>query len=95
LGTGAHIHRAEFRDSIALNEKNLSIPFLISQSTTPVYLNNPGYTIVDLEDTIQVMKQSLQLQYFIMFSKQVWTLEDPREDYKLDFNEPETLNKYF
>ena len=58
LVTGAHIHRAEFRDSISMNSKNLSIPFLISQSFSPVYLNNPGYTIVDFEEKISVIKQS-------------------------------------
>ena len=37
LTTGAHIHRAEFRDSISTDLPDISIPFLISPSISPVY----------------------------------------------------------
>ena len=45
LITGAHVHRSEWRapKSVYLKQK---LPMLVSQSVTPVYLNNPGYSVV-------------------------------------------------
>ncbi len=48
LGSAAHSHRAELRDSIFSENKNLSIPFLITPSITPDCLNNPSYTTLEI-----------------------------------------------
>ena len=42
--TGAHIHRNEMRASKSAGFEKLNVPILVTQSLTPVYLNNPGYT---------------------------------------------------
>jgi hypothetical protein len=53
LITGAHIHRNELRSSISDIYKNLQIPMLVTQSVTPVYLNNPAYTTLSINQSVQ------------------------------------------
>ena len=48
LITGAHIHRNEIRSSQSEVFKDLKIPILITQSVTPVYMNNPAYTTLNV-----------------------------------------------
>ena len=50
FGNGAHIHRAEFRDSVSSTHHNFSLPFLVTPSVSPVYMNNPGYTTLSIKD---------------------------------------------
>lgn len=49
LITGAHIHRAGFRDASSSSLPDLNIPIFISPSISPVYQNNPGYTTFDFD----------------------------------------------
>lgn len=45
---GAHIHRNEFRAQKSSLNLSLEIPMLVIQSISPIYLNNPSYTILDI-----------------------------------------------
>lgn len=89
--SGSHIHRTEFRDPFSHGHASLSIPFLISPSVSPVYLNNPGFTTMTIRDShIQSLKVwSFQLPYFIAFGlANVWSVLDPLKTFKFDFNKP-------
>ena len=59
------------------------MPFLITPSISPVYLNNPGFTALNLSDEneIKVQIHSLQLQYYLLSGYQRWTVTDPNIDY--------------
>ena len=46
--SGAHIHRNEIRASKSSAFEKLNIPIIVTQSLTPVYLNNPAYTTLVL-----------------------------------------------
>jgi hypothetical protein len=45
---GAHIHKNEMRASKSSLFNKLNVPTIVTQSITPVYLNNPGYTTLVL-----------------------------------------------
>ena len=51
--TAAHNHRSEVRNIVLPDEKPLGIPIITTQSISPVFGNNPGYTILNFngEDT--------------------------------------------
>ena len=76
-----------------------SVPFLITPSMSPVYNNNPGYTVIEIDQSthafVQVLVHSLQLQYYITLNQNIWTQEDPLKTYNLDYNNPLSLRNYF
>lgn len=47
IGTGAHVHQAEFRAPI-YGDKSESVPYLVSASISPVYMNNPTFTTIEI-----------------------------------------------
>lgn len=49
LVSGAHIHRSEFRAPISKAHEKIDVPYLITPSITPVYNNNPGYTVMEIQ----------------------------------------------
>jgi hypothetical protein len=63
LVAGAHIHRNEFRDPLSMLYSNLSVPFLITPSISPDYLNNPSYTkmVLDGSSFASLRIESFQL----------------------------------
>lgn len=95
LGTGAHLHRAEFRDARSALNAEFSLPLLITPSISPNYNNNPSFTTMEIRDfKIKDLRiNSLQLYQHILFNKKVWVSLDPLEDLKIDLNEPrKTIN---
>ena len=48
LISGAHIHRSEMRMPMSIKYPDLKIPLLVSQAVTPIYMNNPGYTTIQI-----------------------------------------------
>lgn len=75
---------------------------LITPSLTPVYFNNPSFTILDVTkrpNSDHLVFQSLfvrafQLQYNILFNSDIWTSLDPKRVYGQDLNDPATLNPF-
>ena len=49
--SGAHIHRAEFKDPKSMLFPQTNVPYLIGRSVSPDYGNNPSYNVVRLLDT--------------------------------------------
>jgi len=99
LIAGAHIHRFELR---AVASKaypaTAQVPFLVTPSFSPVYNNNPGYAMLRIDDVTHKITdltvRSLQLQYYLLLGKVVWSKQSPLEDYKLDANSPASLSNY-
>jgi hypothetical protein len=75
------------------------VPFLITPSISPVYNNNPGYTMLRIDQATQkitdVTVRSLQLQYYVVLGKTLWSKQQPLQNYDLDFNQPKSLRNYF
>jgi len=91
LVTGAHIHRAEFRAPI--DDSGIRIPYLITPSISPVYLNNPSYTLLNLsESSIDINIHSLQLYRYMFSGSQTWTTSNPKDDFKLDLANQTSIN---
>ena len=44
---GAHIHQADLRAPMSSKFSDLSIPLLSSPSVSPIFMNNPGYSMLD------------------------------------------------
>ena len=84
---GAHVHRSEWR----IPDKT---PFMVSQSVIPVYLNNPGYTILTIEgDKIDQMIESFQLQYYMLFGEHFWIKNTPKVDLGIDLADVDTIEQ--
>jgi hypothetical protein len=45
---GAHIHQADIRAPYSATYPDLSLPMFLTPSVSPIFLNNPGYSILDL-----------------------------------------------
>jgi hypothetical protein len=45
----AHIHQADVRAPFSATYPELNLPMFLTPSVSPIYLNNPGYSVVDLE----------------------------------------------
>lgn len=54
FASGAHVHRAEFRDATSKLHPNLSVPLIVSPSVSPVYLNNPSYTTLTVGNNKEI-----------------------------------------
>ena len=48
---GAHLHKLDFRVPISREHPGLAVPILVTPSITPVYMNNPGYTVATIDET--------------------------------------------
>mmetsp|Transcript_23993 Transcript_23993/g.36853 ORF Transcript_23993/g.36853 Transcript_23993/m.36853 type:complete len:200 (+) Transcript_23993:1107-1706(+) len=98
LITGAHVHRAEFKDPLYEKNSHLNIPEVIGLSVSPIFMNNPGFTGLEFSPDLKMSKlevHSFQLQYYAMFKhKDVFALLDPLKDFKFDLNVPETMRNY-
>jgi hypothetical protein len=106
LNTGAHIHRSQYRATESTKFTNVAkIPLLVTQSITPCYMNNPGFTTLTVSTnddkffvagTFKVY--SFQLHLYIAglaHSKDYWEWIMPSDELGIDLNNPTTLNDYF
>jgi len=93
LVTASHIHNFEFRIPKDSRFPDLRVPFMITPSISPLHLNNPSYTTLDLAprkgrtsaiDDVNV--HSFQLQYYIAAGAYHWTTFNPTKDAGYDFN---------
>lgn len=95
---GSHIHRTEFRNPMSSKYGQSTVPMLVSESVSPVYLNNPGYSTVKISKDGKTFNgvniHLYQLQYYIFFGVNSWANHDPLKDYGMDFNKPQTLHGY-
>jgi hypothetical protein len=91
LVTGAHIHRAEFR--APKDGSGIQVPYLITPSISPVYLNNPSYTLLEIsKSSLDISMHSLQLYKYMFTGSKIWTISNPKDDFGLDLSSPETIN---
>lgn len=45
----AHIHQADIRAPVSASYPDLSLSMLLTPSVSPIFMNNPGYTVLDLD----------------------------------------------
>jgi hypothetical protein len=50
LVMGSHIHQAEIRAPASTTYPGLLIPIYLSPSVSPIFFNNPGYSVLDLTE---------------------------------------------
>lgn len=50
LNLGAHIHRASIKAPVSEIVNDLNLVILVTPSISPVYFNNPAFTVLRLED---------------------------------------------
>ena len=58
LISGGHIHHLEMRSQIAPEYPDINIPMIIGQSVSPIYFNNPGYTVLEFTDSYDQTTQT-------------------------------------
>ena len=103
LITGGHIHRSEVRMSKSKLYPKVGIPLVVTPTLTPIYFNNPSFTVKDMtkdkrnEDNSALVFEkffvrAFQLQYNILFNSNSWINVDPKNAYGLDLNHPKTIN---
>ncbi len=84
LLAGAHVHRQEHRMQVSKEYPDLKLPLLITPSVSPVYLNNPAYTIVKMnsEQVEEVFVRSYQLQNMIYgLQRGLWHDLSPKKEF--------------
>jgi len=64
LVLGAHIHSGEIKAPLSSNFPDLALPIMLSPSTSPIFFNNPGYTILDIEDGVSKLVHWRHLQLY-------------------------------
>lgn len=83
---------------MSATHNNFSLPFLVTPSVSPVYMNNPGYTTLSIKDnkiSENPKVNSLQLIYNILFNVKLWSTMDPNQEFGIDFNNPSSFRNYF
>ena len=69
----SHIHRAKFSAPISVYVEDLNLKTIIGPSISPVYYNNPGFTVLDIErgdskfNINEITYHFYDLAFYIMF----------------------------
>jgi hypothetical protein len=46
---GAHIHQADIIAPLSTAHPGFTLPMFLTPSVSPIFMNNPGYSIVDID----------------------------------------------
>ena len=94
--SAAHVHRVEFLAPKSSMYPDINVPILISPSVSPIFMNNPAFSRLDISESgeIKVHSRFLQLQYYLVLGVEIWTKVQP-EEYGLNLNNPSSLRSYF
>ena len=80
LALGSHIHRMTYISPYSAKHPDLDLKILVTPSITPVYYNDPGFTVIHFkkDDNSDLLKLSeISLRFFsfsniFMYQKPVW-----------------------
>ena len=88
---GAHIHSGEIRVPSSHLYPNLKKSVMVSPAVSPIYSNNPGYSVMDVSYANAVEKvdwRFLQLQEYMLFRYKRYYTMDPESFFALKLNDP-------
>jgi hypothetical protein len=93
---GGHIHEAEFRSSRSKDFPDLNVAFLITPSMTPLFYNNPGYTVLDIENGLvsNLKMRFFQLFEYTFFSTKRFTTTHFESEFGISINEPNSIRDF-
>lgn len=55
INLGSHIHRASIKAPISQYMNDLDLVLLLTPSISPIYNNNPGFTVMRIEDNFKIL----------------------------------------
>jgi len=95
LNLHSHIHRADVRAPVSSEIENLDLRIFISPSISPVYRNQPSYTLLQLDNQSRTVtglnSWSFNLQNYRLYQGKRWTEIDWINDFGIDFNDANSM----
>ena len=99
LSLGAHVHFGDFRNPRSNDYPKLDSLLITTPSITPLFGNNPGYTILDVDSTTD-MVTNFYLRYFALDlyikrdKRAVWTSVYPQLKFNFNLNMPSSVESF-
>jgi hypothetical protein len=99
----SHIHRGKFMAPISNQVKDLELTIIITPAVSPVYDNNPGYSVLDIEwkDQLVTGKAGFEFQevtfhfydllYYTIFKGEKWNSVPVMSGFGVDLNSVESI----
>eukprot|EP00347_Sterkiella_histriomuscorum_P008268 403345729 len=95
---GAHIHWGDIRAPISHEFPDLKVVLLATPSISPIFNNNPGYSVLELSDSnneVTDMKwRFLQLYSYIFMKYKSFSTIDTEELFDIDVNSVDSIRSY-
>jgi hypothetical protein len=96
---GAHVHSGEVRAPQSFLNKDLTnITIMMTPGVAPIFNNNPGYTIIDLDSETQTIKhlywRFFQLQEYFVLRLDNFISVNPHEAFGINLNKASTVLAY-
>ena len=103
LSLGSHIHRMTYIAPKSSKHPDLDLKILVSPSITPVYFNDPGFTVVHLDkdkDSRKLKIAEISLRFFsfsniFMYNKPVWRNFEVSKQLRIDVDSTEELRNHW
>ena len=82
---GAHAHPGEIRAPISSRHPDLELVIMMTPSTAPLGLLQPGYTIIDITaNTTSAVWRFLQLHEYILYEYQDFITLDVQKEFSVN-----------
>jgi hypothetical protein len=97
LNIGSHIHFSDFISPKAENFEQINTVFLITPAVSPIYMNNPGFTILDISNDNKISDVHhtyFQLWKYIAFKQITYSTINFIESYGIDMNDPQSIRDF-
>lgn len=95
---GAHIHWGDVRAPISSEFPDLKVALLATPSLSPIFDNNPGYSLLDISDTnshiVQLRWRFLQLYSYIFLKFKSYTTVDTESLFDVDLNSVDSIRQF-
>ena len=96
---GAHIHWADVRAPYSTEYPDLTQIMIANPSISPIFKNNPGYSVLSLEDNYGCDIDSLEWRYlqlymYIFMRLRSYSHIDVASKFNLDLNSADSIRKY-
>ena len=93
----SHIHRAKLTAPTSIYVKDLNLNTIIGPSISPVYYNNPGFTVLDLESASgkfnlkEITYHFFDLSFYTLFQGEKWIQTDVSKEFGVDLNSADSI----
>ena len=82
---GAHAHPGEIRAPVSSRHPDLELVIMMTPSTAPLGLLQPGYTIIDITpNTTSAVWRFLQLHEYILYEYQDFITLDVQKEFSVN-----------